>query len=81
MNIRGTFDKGVTTLAAGESLSFKLTLHNRPTRILNGQKIGTVTVHISQTDFEDVVTVTSEQELLNACLLYTSTARFYRLDR
>ena len=66
MNIRGTFDKGVTTLAAGESLSFKLTLHNRPTRILNGQKIGTVTVHISQTDFENVVTVTSEQELLNA---------------
>ena len=68
MNIRGTFDKGVTTLAAGESLSFKLTLHNRPTRILNGQKIGTVTVHISQTDFEDVVTVTSEQELLNALI-------------
>jgi hypothetical protein len=66
MNIRGTFDNGATTLAAGENQSFKLTLHNRPNRVLNGQKIGTVTVHISETEFDDFVTVTSEQELLNA---------------
>lgn len=66
MNIRGTFDNGATTLAAGENQSFKLTLHNRPKRILNGQKIGTVTVHISETEFTDYVTVTNEQELLNA---------------
>ena len=66
MNIRGTFDNGVTTLAAGENQSFKLTLHNKPEQVLNGQKIGTVTVHISETEFADYVTVTNEQELLNA---------------
>ena len=66
MNIRGTFDHGETLLAVGENQSFKLTLHNRPTRVLNGQKIGTVTVHISKTEFEDFVTVSNEQELLNA---------------
>ena len=66
MNIRGTFDNGVTTLAAGENQSFKLTLHNKPEQVLNGQKIGTVTVHISETEFADYVTVTNELELLNA---------------
>ena len=66
MNIRGTFDHGETLLAVGENQSFKLTLHNRPTRVLNGQKIGTVTVHISETEFDDFVTVSNEQELLNA---------------
>ena len=68
MNIRGTFDHGVTQLAENESQSFKLSLHNEPEQALNGQKIGTVTVHISETEFDDFVTVTSEQELLNALI-------------
>lgn len=66
MNIRGTFDHGVTQLATTESQSFKLSLHNEPQQVLNGQKIGTVTVHISKTEFDDFVTVSNEQELLNA---------------
>lgn len=66
MNIRGTFDHGVTQLAENESQSFKLSLHNEPEQALNGQKIGTVTVHISETEFDDFVTVSNEQELLNA---------------
>ena len=66
MNIRGTFDHGVTQLATTESQSFKLSLHNEPEQVLNGQKIGTVTVHISKTEFDDFVTVSNEQELLNA---------------
>ena len=66
MNIRGTFDHGVTQLATTESQSFKLSLHNEPQQVLNGQKIGTVTVHISETEFDDFVTVSNEQELLNA---------------
>ena len=66
MNIRGTFDHGVTQLATTESQSFKLSLHNEPEQALNGQKIGTVTVHISETEFDDFVTVSNEQELLNA---------------
>ena len=66
MNIRGTFDHGVTKLATTESQSFKLSLHNEPEQVLNGQKIGTVTVHISKTEFDDFVTVSNEQELLNA---------------
>lgn len=66
MNIRGTFDHGVTQLATAESQSFKLSLINEPQQVLNGQKIGTVTVHISKTEFDDFVTVSNEQELLNA---------------
>lgn len=66
MNIEGTFDNGATALEAGANQSFKLTLHNRPNRVLSGQKIGTVTVHISETEFPDYVTVTNETELLNA---------------
>ena len=66
MNIRGTFDHGVTQLATTESQSFKLSLHNEPEQVLNGQKIGTVTVHISKTEFDDFATVSNEQELLNA---------------
>ena len=65
--IVGEFDNGVTQLAANESQSFKLTLKNKPQSILDGNKIGTVTVNISETPFDDsVAVVATDGELVYA---------------